>query len=49
MRSFLGGYQYFPFLSKMERKKSRKDFLILLLHFSNPKVLQKYIGLEGFN
>lgn len=49
MRSFLGGYQYFPILSTMERGKSRKDFLILQLHFPNLKVLQKYIILEGFN
>lgn len=48
MRSFLGGYQHFPFLSIM-KSKSRKDFIILLLHFPNPKVLQKYVILEGFN
>lgn len=49
MRSFFGDYQYFPFLSTMERKKSRKNFIILLLHFPNPKVLQNRIILEGFN
>lgn len=49
VRNIFGGYQYFPFLSTMERRKSRKNFLILLLHFPNPEVLQKYIILEGFN
>lgn len=49
MRSFFESYQYFPFLFTMERKKSRKNFLILLLHFPNLKVLQNHIILEGFN